>query len=81
MTRNITLSLDDEILREARVLAAHQGLSVSGLLRRQLVHMIESERGYAKARASALHRLGRGLSLEAGKLPSRAELHDRAGLR
>jgi hypothetical protein len=81
MTRNITLSLDDDILREARVLAAHQGLSVSGLLRRQLVHLIENERGYAKARASALHRLGRGQSLEAGKLPGREELHNRAGLR
>jgi 16S rRNA U516 pseudouridylate synthase RsuA-like enzyme len=54
MTRNITLALDEGILREARVLAAHQGLSVSGLLRRQLVHLVENERGYAKARTSAL---------------------------
>jgi hypothetical protein len=81
MTRNITLALDEEILREARILAAHQGLSVSGLLRRQLVHLIENERGYAKARASALHRLGRGQVLETGKLPRREELHNRAGLR
>lgn len=81
MTRNITLALDEEILREARILAAHRGLSVSGLLRRQLVHLIEDERGYAKARSSALRRLGRGQSLQAGKLPRREELHDRAGLR
>ena len=81
MTRNITLALDEEILREARVLAAHRGLSVSGLLRRQLVHLIESERGYAKARASALRRLGRGQLLDAGKLPKRVELHSRASLR
>ena len=81
MTRNITLALDEDILREARVLAAHRGLSVSGLLRQQLVQLIDDERGYAKARASALLRLARGQSLEAGKLPRREELHDRAGLR
>jgi len=81
MSRNITLALDEEILREARVLAAHRGLSVSGLLRRQLVQLVENERGFAKARASALHRLAHAQSLEAGKLPRREELHDRAGLR
>ena len=81
MTRNITLALDEEILREARVLAAHRGISVSGLLRGQLVHLIENERGYAKARASALRRLGRAQSLDSGKLPKREELHSRAGLR
>ena len=75
------MALDEDILREARVLAAHRGLSVSGFLRGQLVHLVESERGYAKARASALRRLGRATSLGTGKLPRREELHDRAGLR
>jgi hypothetical protein len=81
VTRNITLALDEGILREARVLAAHRGLSVSALLRRELVQLIENERGYDKARASAARRLGQGQALKAGKLPRREELHDRAGLR
>lgn len=79
--RNITLSIDDEILREARVLAAQEGLSVSALLRRELVNLVESQRGYAKAKESALRRLARGQSLGVATLPSREELHDRQNLR
>ncbi len=36
MTRNITLTLDEATLQEARVLAAQHGLSVSAFLRREL---------------------------------------------
>lgn len=79
--RNITLSLDEDILREARVLAAREGLSVSALLRRELIHLVEQQRGYAKARNAALRRLSRGQSLGGGPLPEREDLHDRAALR
>lgn len=43
--------------------------------------MVENERGYDKARASAVRRLGQGQALKAGKLPRREDLYDRAGLR
>jgi hypothetical protein len=79
--RNITLSLDEETLREARVLAAQRGLSVSSFLRKELSALVERERGYATARGAAIRRLQRGHSLGGGKLPSREELHDRAKLR
>jgi len=79
--RNITLALDEETLREARVLAAERGLSVSAFLRRELAGLVERQRGYVKARETAIRRLGRGRSLGGGRLPSREELHDRAKLR
>lgn len=79
--RNITLTLDEETLREARVLAAQRGLSVSAFLRRELAGLVERQRGYERARLAATRRLGRGQSLGGGKLPSREELHDRARLR
>lgn len=78
VTRNITLSLDEEVLREARVLAAKKGLSVSALLRSELMRMVVQERKYVKARESAVRRLKRGYSLGGGPLPDRDELHDRA---
>lgn len=81
MTRNITLSLDEDILREARVLAAQQGVSVSAFLRRELARLVEDQRGYGKAREVALRRLARGQSLGGRPLPSRDELHDRDKLR
>ena len=79
--RNITLALDEETLREARVLAAERGLSVSAFLRRELAGLVERQRGYTKARESAVRRLRRGQSLGGGRLSSREELHDRAKLR
>jgi hypothetical protein len=79
--RNITLALDEETLREARVLAAERGLSVSAFLRRELAGLVERQRGYVKARETAIRRLRRGRSLGGGRLPSREELHDRAKLR
>lgn len=79
--RNVTLTIDEDILREARVLAAQEGLSVSALLRRELVLLVENQRGYVKAKESALRRLARGHSLGVGTLPRREELHDREDLR
>jgi hypothetical protein len=81
MGRNITLSLDDEILREAKILAAQQGLSVSAFLRRELSRLVEGQRGFVKARESAVRRLAHGASLGGGPFPSRDDLHDRAKLR
>jgi hypothetical protein len=79
--RNITLTLDEETLREARVLAAQRGLSVSAFLRQELATLVERQRGYTRAREAAARRLRRGQSLGGGKLASREELHDRAKLR
>jgi len=79
--RNITLTLDEETLREARVFAAERGLSVSAFLRLELAGLVERQRGYERAKASAVRRLQRGQSLGGGKLPARDELHDRAKLR
>jgi len=79
--RNITLTLDEETLREARVLAAQRGLSVSAFLRQELARLVERQRAYEKAKESALRRLRRGQSLGGGPLPTRDELHDRAKLR
>jgi hypothetical protein len=39
--RNITLTLDEETLRDARVLAAERGLSVSAFLRRELASLVK----------------------------------------
>lgn len=81
MTRNITLSLDEITLKEARVLAAHEGLSVSALLRRELNRLVEKDRNYTRAMESALRRLSRGTPLGGGPYPRREDLYDRAKLR
>lgn len=76
MKQNVTLSLDKELLRRAKVLAAQQGTSVSALLTRELEELLRRERAYDRARATALGFLARGFHL-GGKIPARQEWHAR----
>jgi hypothetical protein len=64
--QNITLSLSEEDLREARVLAARRGTSVSQLLARMLSDLVEQESGYSRARERSLERLSTSEDLGTG---------------
>jgi hypothetical protein len=64
--QNITLSLPEEDIRAARILAASRGTSVSHLLARMLKELIEQESGYARARDRSLARLHEGKDLGTG---------------
>jgi len=77
--QNITLSLPEEDIREARVLAARRGTSVSQLLARMLRELVEKETGYAVARERSLARLHEGLDLGTGGQAdwSRDSVHER----
>jgi len=79
--RNITLTLDDDLIRKAKVLAARRNRSVSALLREELSRLVAEDEAYETAKRAALERLERGSHLGGGPLPSRDELYDRAGLR
>jgi hypothetical protein len=74
---NITLKLDADILREARILAAMEGLSVSGLLAAKLDEVVRKRKGYDRSRRRALARLRRGFDLDWTPPRSRDELHER----
>ena len=64
--QNITLSLPEEALRAARILAASRGTSVSQMLARMLKDLVEQETGYARARDRSLARLRQATDLGAG---------------
>ena len=81
MQRNITLTLDEEIIHKARVLAARRNRSISALLREELARLVAENEAYETAKRAALERLARGANLGGGRLPPRDELHERAGLR
>jgi hypothetical protein len=77
MRQNITLRLDKELIRKAKVLAAQQGTSVSGLLTQFLEKVLKEEEAYEVARRCALTILDRGFHL-GGKIPcTREEWHER----
>jgi len=77
MKSNITLKIEAELLREARVLAAEEGTSVSSLLATQLEQVVRERKGYHLARRRAITRLRRGFDLHWTPPRSRDELHER----
>ena len=77
--RNITLSLPEDVLREANILAVNRHTSVSRLVADVLKEMVERESGYALARQRQMASMERGLNLGThGKITwTRDELHER----
>lgn len=77
MKTNVTLKLDADLLREARVIAAEEGRSVSALLTDRLESLVRERKAFERARRRALARLREGLDLRWTPPRSRAELHER----
>jgi hypothetical protein len=77
MKTNITLRVDRDLLREARVIAAEEGRSVSALLAERLESLVTERRAFQIARRRALARLRKGLDLRWTPPASRDELHER----
>lgn len=73
--KNVTVSLPEDILREARHLAVDKGLSLS----RFLAELLEERVAYNEARESARERMRKGMNLGThGKIPwTRDELYER----
>jgi hypothetical protein len=77
MKTNITLKIEADLLREARVLAAEDGTSVSAMLATRLEEVVRERKGYQQARRRAVARLRKGFDLQWTPPRSRDELHER----
>ncbi len=77
MKTNVTLKIEVDLLREARILAAEEGSSISALLAARLEQAVRERRGYQQARKRAVARLRRGFDLGFKAPVSRDELHER----
>jgi hypothetical protein len=77
--QNITVSLSEEDILAARVLAANRGTSVSQLLAQMLTDLVGQETGYARARDRSLARLREEMDLGTGRQTgwSRDSVHER----
>jgi hypothetical protein len=79
--KNVTVTLDEETARWARLEAARRELSVSRLIRNMLQENMRRNATYDVAMASYLSMPARALTAPGTAYPSREEIHDRAGLR
>jgi hypothetical protein len=74
--QNLTVQLDRETIRKAKVIAAKRGTSVSALVAAQIAEAVQADAAYEAARRSALALLDQGFHLGGGR-PDRDALHER----
>jgi hypothetical protein len=75
--QNITLSLSQQTLRKAKVLAARRGSSISGLLAEQIEVLVGEDEAYERAERRALALLDQGFHLGGVIRARRDEWHER----
>jgi len=75
--QNLTISLDREVIRKAKIVAARRSTSISGLVARQIEILIGEEEAYERAERQAMTLLDQGFHLGGAKPASRDELHER----
>lgn len=77
MKTNITLKLDRDLLRKAKIIAAERDTSVSALVAEQLEKAVRERDGYEQAKRRALANLKKGFDLRFTPPASRDELYER----
>jgi hypothetical protein len=77
MKTHLTLELDADLLREARVVAAEEGRSIGALLTDRLEAIVRERKAFDRAKRRALARLRAGLDLQWTPPGSRDDLHER----
>lgn len=79
--RNVTITLEEQVARWARLEAARQDKSVSRLVGEMLEEKMVRDEGRRAAEEQFFSVRPRALREAEQSLPARDELHDRAGLR
>ncbi len=74
--RNLTVQLDDETIRDAKVLAARRGTSLSALVAAELARLVADDERYEEARQRARRALANPSS-RGRRRWERDELHER----
>ncbi|MEN6468590.1 MAG: hypothetical protein ABFD45_06525 [Smithella sp.] len=77
MKQNITISLDKDMIRAGKMIAAQQGTSLNRMLRLELERIIQNARQYDMAKQKAISAMKMGFNSDMDRYPSRDELHER----
>ena len=77
---NLTLQLDAEVIRRARIVAAKRGTSVSALAAAQLIALVDEDERVQQARGRAEAILNKAAP-RGGRAWTRDDLHDRQAFR
>ena len=77
MKRNITVQLDETVIKKARVVAARRSTSISRLVSEEIERAAKNDNTWQAAKKAALAQLNRPFHLGGGALPTRETLHER----
>ena len=77
MKRNLTVQLDEETIKRAKIVAAKRSTSVSKLVVTEIERLVAEDEAFDRAKAFATARLARPRRLGGGALPERSSLHER----
>lgn len=77
--RNLTVRLDEEVIRKARIVAASRGTSISKLVSATIEQIVHQSDEYDRARRRELTKMSDGYSMGTGGTItwSREEVHER----
>ena len=76
--RNLTLQLDEETIRQAKLLAARRGTSISGLVARELELLVARDARYEEARRRAVELMAKSVA-HGGRSWRREDLYQDEG--
>ena len=76
--RNLTVQLDEETIRQAKILAAKRGTSISGLVARELELLVVRDARYEEARRRAVDLMGQSAE-HSGRSWRREDLYEGEG--
>ena len=79
--QNVTLSLDRELVRRVKILAAKRSVSISGLIARELERLACEDDAYERAKGKAFSLLDDAFDLGNARIVDREKLHEREKLR
>jgi hypothetical protein len=79
--KNVTITLDEETAKWARIEAARRDTSVSRLVGELLREYMDTTSAYEASREEFFSRRPRALTKSGARYPRREDLHDRAALR
>ena len=80
MKQNITISLDKDLIRTGKMIAAQRGTSLNRMLREELERIIRNEKQYDTAKQKAVAAMKAGFHSGMDRYPSRDELHERSDI-
>ena len=75
--QNLTVSLPQQTIRKAKILAARRGSSISGLLAEQIEILVGEDEAYERAERQAAALLDQGFHLGGVIRASRDDWHER----